>query len=226
MNACTDFPKCGHYTFYGGSHKCELAGATCSFVTSTDAEATYAKYHTNYLYSKIVDLAPHRTVDERPPSIAHGRDGARIQNNHLRQNFSLNGTQFTVRLPMEGGPTSGILWADPCISGRWIGCAFGEPWDSFHKGNAMLNALTDTGCEFYVVMPIYLFRLHHATRGSSTLHKENPSVWRVSSKGTSCGRRGKIYICRKGQAKVYIRGDDLGVFAYSGIMCVMRGVAP
>ena len=54
--------------------------------------------------------------------------------------FKVDGTDVTVRVPEEDGPSSGIVWADPCVSDRWKPCALVDV--AMERSKEMLNALS------------------------------------------------------------------------------------
>lgn len=127
--ACSHDNHCVHYTWYPKSKLCALVAAACTIVQDADAEATYAKYGTNFLTSAIVDLT----------------SGV--------NKLEVAGTFIDVNLPAQGAGLRGVVIADPCFSSRWVGCKYAESWDTFNRTVLMLNALAGQGdIDFFALL--------------------------------------------------------------------------
>ena len=50
-----------------------------------------------------------------------------------------------MNLPAKGVGVRGVVIADPCFSGRWVGCDWALQWDTFNRSVQMLNALAAAG---------------------------------------------------------------------------------
>jgi len=61
------------------------------------------------------------------------------------QSTTLNiaGKSVNVHLPVENGPTRGVLIADPCITSKWIVCVYKDKYDTFNAFSSLLNAIND-----------------------------------------------------------------------------------
>jgi hypothetical protein len=121
---------CQFYTYFGGStHLCQLA-SSCAFTPNASAEATYTKAGTHVLHSALVDVVPGQT-----------------------NKMTVAGVDFSVRLPEQGAGTRGIVWSDPCWSGRWVGCQWGGAWDTFNRSVEMINTLAeDPTMDFWQIL--------------------------------------------------------------------------
>ena len=134
LEVCTADSQCLFYTFYqgaflGNGNKCHLYTA-CTFKSDEAAEATYSKIGDHVLHSAMVTVKP-----------GHANT------------FTVNGQSFTVRLPAQGQGTKGIIWSDPCFSARWVECQWGERWDTFNRGAAMINLLAkDPALDFFQIL--------------------------------------------------------------------------
>ena len=118
--ACTHDDRCRHYTWYDGAKACELATA-CSYEAAPLAQATYSTPGRNVLASAVVSLSP--------------------GDNELH----IGGHTVSIHLPAEGAGVRGVVISDPCYSGRWVGCQWGQEWDTLNRTSRMLNALAAGG---------------------------------------------------------------------------------
>eukprot|EP00656_Telonema_subtile_P021403 TRINITY_DN22441_c0_g1_i1.p1 TRINITY_DN22441_c0_g1~~TRINITY_DN22441_c0_g1_i1.p1 ORF type:complete len:518 (-),score=69.79 TRINITY_DN22441_c0_g1_i1:59-1612(-) len=130
MNACSKDDHCMAYSWFSHTTTCQLASSDCSTLTSDPtADATYRKYQRNWLNSAIVPL----------------REG--------QNTFWVAGHHVNVTLPRQGSGVRGIVISDPCFSGRWVDCAYGESWDNFNRSVRMLNALAEhDDIDFFAIL--------------------------------------------------------------------------
>jgi len=71
----------------------------------------------NFLHSKLIDLAPGTST------------------------FTIAGQKITFDLPAEDAGIRAVFISDPCFSSKWIGCAYGQRFQTFQHTTAMLNAV-------------------------------------------------------------------------------------
>ena len=57
--------------------------------------------------------------------------------------FVVDGTEFDVRIPEDGESAKCVIWGDPCISSKFVGCSFGKYFDAYAKSVEMINALAE-----------------------------------------------------------------------------------
>jgi hypothetical protein len=59
------------------------------------------------------------------------------------QHTTLNiaGKSVNIYLPKENEGTRGVLIADPCITSKWIVCAYKEKYDTFNRFSSLINAI-------------------------------------------------------------------------------------
>mmetsp|Transcript_23459 Transcript_23459/g.48741 ORF Transcript_23459/g.48741 Transcript_23459/m.48741 type:complete len:516 (-) Transcript_23459:47-1594(-) len=127
--ACSADDACTHYVYdsAGADMKCSTY-SDCDYAASSSTSSTYQKYGTNYLHSAIVTATPGTATP-----------------------FTIDNTTVSVLLPLEDGPSSGIVWSDPCISGRWVGCSMSS--FAFNHSVDMLNVLsTDPTWHYFQIL--------------------------------------------------------------------------
>ena len=114
---CGNDDGCNYYTFDSDHGTCWTHDHCNYNDEGKDSIVTYEKYGRNYLHSAMVKVNPgDKSV------------------------FKVDGTDVTVRVPEEDGPSSGIVWADPCVSDRWKPCALVDV--AMERSKEMLNALS------------------------------------------------------------------------------------
>eukprot|EP00466_Bigelowiella_natans_P008629 jgi/Bigna1/82818/fgenesh1_pg.98_\ len=59
---------------------------------------------------------------------------------------TIQGTDFDIYLPEEGQGTRGVIIADPCFSGKWVGCQYGSTLQT-------LKRRTKSAIHFYKMRP-------------------------------------------------------------------------
>ena len=146
LHLCSAAPSCAFYSLFEaaiGPSRCELAGQECALEEDALATATYANLGRVWLHSGVAKLRAGRNV------------------------LRVGGEAVSIELPAEGAGTAGIVWSDPCFSGRWVNCAMSESWDLFQESHAMLNAVAeDPSVHFIQVLGDNLYdqdgRLTHA----------------------------------------------------------------
>jgi hypothetical protein len=112
---CTNSADCKYYNFDGMT--CSLYD-TCDFAPVENTKSvTYTKSGQNFLHSAVVKV-----------------------NAGEKTTLKIDGTDVEVNLPKENAPTSGIVWSDPCISGRWVGCQQSDV--ALERSVEMMNALS------------------------------------------------------------------------------------
>eukprot|EP00929_Paragymnodinium_shiwhaense_P093833 TRINITY_DN5413_c0_g1_i11.p1 TRINITY_DN5413_c0_g1~~TRINITY_DN5413_c0_g1_i11.p1 ORF type:complete len:524 (-),score=78.94 TRINITY_DN5413_c0_g1_i11:324-1895(-) len=117
LNLCTEDARCKFYTWFPNKTLCALADSCAEQTADDDAEATYAKAGSNVLSSAVVPLVTGQNV------------------------LQIAGQSISVNLPAAGSGIRGVVIADPCVSGRWIGCYFAEKWQVFNRTHRMMNAM-------------------------------------------------------------------------------------
>jgi hypothetical protein len=55
----------------------------------------------------------------------------------------IDGHDFEARIPKEGDRAKCMVWGDPCISSKFVGCSFGKYFDAYEKSVNMINALAE-----------------------------------------------------------------------------------
>jgi len=124
--ACNADENCASFSYRRGV--CILGSPACEF-TQERGSTTYRKLGRNMLYSKLVDLEP--------------------GNNKVE----INGSIVEIELPKEDSGTSGIVWADPCVSSRWVSCTYDILWDVVGESRDMLNAIgKDPSVHFFQIL--------------------------------------------------------------------------
>lgn len=146
--ACQDNPDCNHFSvFYNGTTEevqCELFEkcSTCSpkeLITSfpskfipheqtvslKDGWTTTSKYGDSYIHTRITQVAP-----------------------GVNNPFAVDGHEFNVKIPKKDEKAKCIVWGDPCISSKFVGCSFGEYFDAYEKSATMLNQLSEVEDSF------------------------------------------------------------------------------
>lgn len=128
-------PRCASYTYFEKESLCQLADDSCgTLIKDSKATATYRNLGHRYLHSALVRLSEGRH------NIFRFQDGGQA-------------VSASVWLPTQGTGTSGIVWSDPCFSGRWVNCLYGETWDTFHQGPEMINAISqDPQIHFFSIL--------------------------------------------------------------------------
>jgi len=81
---------------------------------------TTKKYGKSYIHTVIVNVTP-----------------------GISNPFIVAGTPFDIKIPQDGHPAKCIVWGDPCISSKFVGCSFGKYFDSYEKSVTMINALAE-----------------------------------------------------------------------------------
>ena len=68
--------------------------------------------------------------------------------------FKIDDNEFDVKIPEEGKPAKCIIWGDPCISSKFVGCTFGKYFDAYEKSVNMLNSLAeaDDGYDCFIML--------------------------------------------------------------------------
>lgn len=98
-----------------------------------DGWTTTKKYGKSFIHTALVKIEP-------------GRDNP----------FQVDGTQFNVKIPIDGSTAKFVAWGDPCISSKFIGCSFGKYFDSYEKSVNMINALAevdgDSGFDGFIML--------------------------------------------------------------------------
>ena len=61
-------------------------------------------------------------------------------NKNSKKTVTINGTNVTINYPIENTGVRGIIIADPCFHGAFMGCTFGGKFQTFERSTALLNA--------------------------------------------------------------------------------------
>jgi hypothetical protein len=61
----------------------------------------------------------------------------------VKNPFTIDGHGFDIKIPKEGDKAKCIVWGDPCISSKFVGCSFGKYFDAYEKSVTALNALAE-----------------------------------------------------------------------------------
>ena len=152
--ACQDNPECKHYSvFYNSTTEevqCELFKeciSSCSYkvwaythasnlnktsfvpheqtVSLREGWTTTSKYGESYIHTRITQVVP-------------GVDNP----------FAIDGHEFNVKIPPKDEKAKCIVWGDPCISSKFVGCSFGQYFDAYAKSVTMLNQLSEVDDSF------------------------------------------------------------------------------
>ena len=65
--------------------------------------------------------------------------------------FDIGGANFTIRYPLENEGVRGIIIADPCFHGAYMGCTFGGKFQTFERSTALLNAGAND-IDYYMIL--------------------------------------------------------------------------
>eukprot|EP00438_Fugacium_kawagutii_P002884 Skav214392 [mRNA] locus=scaffold2495:13807:18878:+ [translate_table: standard] len=61
--------------------------------------------------------------------------------------------EAAVDLPAENQGIRAVFWSDPCISSKWINCAYAEKFQTFPRSVAMLNAVyKDPSMDMFAIL--------------------------------------------------------------------------
>jgi hypothetical protein len=105
----------------------------CAAIVNDDSENgtdTYTLNGRRYLHSKVIEVTPGKP-----------------------QTVMVGSTPVTLRIPVENGRSVGLIWADPCISGKYIGCHYEESWSMYNKTVTMFNSLaTHSDWDYFVLL--------------------------------------------------------------------------
>ncbi len=116
INACTESDDCNFYVVDDDS-VCKLY-SSCDYSSSGEKDLTvFKKFGRNYLHSALVPVTT---------------PGEAFQ-------IDIDGIDVSIMLPAEDSQTSGIVWSDPCVSGRWVGCEMSS--FALNRSVEMINAL-------------------------------------------------------------------------------------
>jgi len=130
LAACNAEEKCKYYTWYASERRCQLADASCELEWSLFTTATYENFGLRFMHSEIVQVEP-----------------------GTENKFEVAGQEFSVIIPRHDGLVSGVVWADPCFSERWIPCLYSWLWNAFERSYTMLNALAeDPNMHFFEIL--------------------------------------------------------------------------
>lgn len=124
---CTETTDCNFYVFDSSSTTCSIFGE-CDYANASDTTFTYSKFGTNYLHSSIITVTPGEV-----------------------SSLEIANTTVSVSVPAEDGPTSGIVWSDPCISGRWVGCERSDIAHN-HSVDLLITLAADNSWHFFQVL--------------------------------------------------------------------------
>ena len=96
-----------------------------------DGWTTTKKYGKSFIHTALVKIDP-------------GRNNP----------FQVDGTEFNVKIPLDGSTAKFVIWGDPCISSKFVGCSFGKYFDSYEKSVKMINALAeeDSGFDGFIML--------------------------------------------------------------------------
>jgi len=98
-----------------------------------DGWTTTKKYGKSFIHTALVKIEP-------------GRDNP----------FQVDGTQFNVKIPLDGSTAKFVAWGDPCISSKFVGCSFGKYFDAYEKSVNMINTLAevdgDSGFDGFIML--------------------------------------------------------------------------
>ncbi|CAK9099563.1 Hypothetical protein SCF082_LOCUS46630, partial [Durusdinium trenchii] len=133
LEACNRETRCAYYTFFRRAalrqHRCVLWTADCVKVNAPFALGTYRKLGQRFLHSALVNVKPGEN------------------------RLMIGGQEVVVRHPARGAGVSGVIWADPCMSSRWVGCVWGEWIGAFDRSHDMLNAVAqDPNLSFFQIL--------------------------------------------------------------------------
>lgn len=114
---CSNSTECQYYNFNEDTKRCSLYDS-CDFTPVNNTNSvTYTKFGQNFLHSAVVKVNPGE-----------------------KSTLKIDRTDVEVFLPKENTATSGIVWSDPCISGRWVGCQQSDL--ALDRSVSMMNALS------------------------------------------------------------------------------------
>jgi hypothetical protein len=141
LRLCSDSASCAFYSF----EKTTCNAYSACTPVHKHGTTTTTKFQDNHLHSKIV------SVEAGKPEV-----------------LSIGGVNVTLFLPEEDAPSAlynpnracppltlssrslaaaGIVWSDPCISGRWVGCYASDV--SLPRSAEMINALAEDSSWHY-----------------------------------------------------------------------------
>jgi len=57
-----------------------------------------------------------------------------------KNTFNIDGTSVTITVPAENAGVRGIVIADPCFSGQWVGCSYATKYETFARTTTLINS--------------------------------------------------------------------------------------
>ena len=157
--ACQDNDECKYYSFYYNATtkgcQCELF-SSCNSCNLTAAIKDPSTIDVSLISEQIQEYAdnldgPHTASTD----ILEGwTTTKKYGNSHMhtklvkvvpgvKNPFKIDTHEFDVNIPKEGERAKCIVWGDPCISSKFVGCSFGKYFDAYEKSVDMLNALAE-----------------------------------------------------------------------------------
>lgn len=183
LRACSASAECRFYTFFEPSLTCELASSTCELIVAENATATYARLGRRVLHTSVVKVVPGQNT------------------------FRVGGVDVLVNHPAEDTGVSGIVWADPCVSERWIGCTFAKQWKAFNGSVSMIDAImADPSIHFWQVL-------------GDNLYDQDGRLTQLFSDQLSLQTKSKVLMTVPGNHDLYIQGYPPGRCFGFGVAC-------
>ena len=92
---------------------------------------TVKKYGDSYMHTRLTTITP-----------------------GIKNTFKVDDNEFDIKIPEEGKQAKCIIWGDPCISSKFVGCSFGKYFDAYGKSVKMLNSLAeaDDGYDCFIML--------------------------------------------------------------------------
>lgn len=134
---------------------CELFRECDKCIDATEMEDLMGDYPPDMIGALILDKFENKPVDKGELAILKGwTTTQKYGKSHIHtaiakvvpgvdNPFEVDGTKFNVRIPKDNEPAKCVIWGDPCISSKFVGCSFGKYFDAYSKSVEMLNALAE-----------------------------------------------------------------------------------
>lgn len=148
LMACQDNPGCNHFSMFYNSTteevQCELF-EECSKCSPKDLITSIASKYIPH--EQTVNLKDGWTTTSKyGDSYIHTRITQVVLG--VNNPFAVDGHEFNVKIPKKDETAKCIVWGDPCISSKFVGCSFGEYFDAYEKSVTMLNQLAEADDSF------------------------------------------------------------------------------
>jgi len=120
--------------------------------------------------SLVTEDDQHRAITTTPQDLFTYSSGFRFRwtNKHLQsgllpvtpgevKSITVADVAFDILLPREGSGVRGVILADPCFSGSYVGCTYGSKLQTFERITGFINAASELppskgGIDFWMIL--------------------------------------------------------------------------